>query len=173
MIGIDIEAAVTDTKIIDCEFLPGEDGAGADEFVIGIDIGVGCTRTCIDGLRYIDHASSGGTEAAISITGASDDVTIKNCHLNVIGAACLAPISGITTLSTRVLIENCTLTSDAEPCIELLTGTTGIIRNCCLFTDLGTIDAACVADGCAHFNVLYAEDGDSAGTLVKTESVDD
>jgi len=173
LIGVDIEAAVTNTTIKDCEFLPGEDGAGADEFVLGIDIKAGCTRTMIDGVLYAHHPSAASPQAAIILTGASDLVTIKNCDLNISGAAANACIEGVTTLSTRVLIENCTLTTDAEPGIELLTNTTGIIRDVCIFADLATIDAATVADKCAHFNVLYCEVGNEAGTLVKTESVDD
>jgi hypothetical protein len=173
LIGVDIEAAVTNTTIKNCEFLPGEAGDGTDEFVLGIDIKAGCTRTTIDGVLYAQDAAAASPQAAIILTGASDLVTIKNCDLNVIGAGANACIEGITTLSTRILIDNCTLTTDAEPGIELLTNTTGIIRNCCIFADLGTIDAATVADKCAHFNVLYCEVGNEAGTLVKTESVDD
>lgn len=173
LVGVDIEAAVTNTTIKNCEFLIGEAADGTDEFVLGIDIKAGCTRTTIDGVLYAHHASVAGSQAAIILTGASDLVTIKNCDLKVTGAGANACIEGITALSTRVLIDNCTLTTDAEPGIELLTGTTGIIRNTCIFADLGTIDAATVADTCAHFNVLYAEVGNEAGTLVKTESVDD
>lgn len=173
LIGVDIEAAVTNTTIKNCEFLPGEAGDGTDEFVLGIDIKAGCTRTCIDGVLYAQDAAAASPQACIILTGASDLVTIKNCDLNIQGAAANACIEGITTLSTRILIENCTLTTDAEPGIELLTQTTGIVRNVAIFADLATIDAATVADLCAHFNVLYVEVGNEAGTLVKTESVDD
>lgn len=173
LVGVDVEAAVTDTTIKNCEFLPGEAGDGTDEFVLGIDIKAGCTRTLIDGVLYAQDAAAASPQAAIILTGASDLVTIKNCDLNVIGAGANACIEGITTASTRILIDNCTLTSDAEPGIELLTATTGIIRNTCIFSDLGTIDAATVADACAHFNVLYVEVGNEAGTMVKTASVDD
>ena len=75
--------------------------------------------------------------------------------------------------STRGLIQNGTITSDAEPGISMAAGATGVIRNVDIFTDLATIDAATVAAGMAHFNVRYCEVGDEAGTLVKTESVDD
>jgi len=173
VIGIDVEAGVTHTSIIDCEFLPGEAGDGTDEFVLGIDIKAGCTRTLIDGLIYAHHSAANGAENAIMLTGASDLVTIRNCDITLTGAAAIAPIGGITTLSTRLIIDNCTLTSDAEPGIEVLTGTTGIIRDTAIFTNLPTIDAATVADGMAHFNVRYVELGDEAGTLVKTESIDD
>jgi len=172
-IGIDIEAAVTDTMIKNCEFLQGEAGDGTDEFVIGIDIKAGCTNTTIDGVKYRHNASANGAASCIKLTGASDSVTIKNCDLVITGAAAVACINGDTTLSTRIVIDNCMCTSDAEPGIELLTGTTGIIKNSQMFTDLATIDASTVADACAHFDVKYVEVGNEAGTLVKTESADD
>jgi hypothetical protein len=173
-IGIDIEAAVTNTLIQGCEFMIGEAGDGTDDFVIGIDIKAGCTRTTIDDLLFAPHASCDGQEAGVRLTGASDLVTIKNSTFwGPQGAAAKACIEGITTLSTRILIENCICQTDAEPGIELLTGTTGIIRDNVIFTDLATIDAAIVADGCACFRNDYCETGDEAGTLIKTESVDD
>ncbi len=172
-IGIDIEAGVTYTTIRDCEALPGEEGDGTDEFAIWIDLKAGCTRTTIEGCRYAHHASADGAAHCVKLTGASDLVTVKDCVFEIKGTAAVACIGGITTLSTRMLIDNCVLTSDAEPGIELLTGTTGVIRNTHIFTDLATIDAATVADGMAHFDVKYTEVGNEAGTLVKTESADD
>lgn len=47
LIGIDVMAAKTDTLIEDVEILPGEDGAGVDEFALGIDIKAGCSRTVV------------------------------------------------------------------------------------------------------------------------------
>ena len=51
LIGIDVNAGVTDTVIRNCESLPGEDGAGVDEFALTVDIKAGCTRTLIDGCK--------------------------------------------------------------------------------------------------------------------------
>jgi hypothetical protein len=79
LIGIDVEAAVTDTKIISVESLPGEDGAGVDEFAKTVDIKAGCTRTLIDGCRFTQHASAAGVLSCVCLTGASDLVTIRNC----------------------------------------------------------------------------------------------
>ena len=172
-IGIDVEAAVTDTLIQDVEVVPGEAGDGTDEFVIGIDVKAGCTRTVIRGLKYRLHASVDGAASCIKFTGASDSCEIHDCDLHVTGTAAVACINGDTTLSTRMVINNCRLTTDAEPGIELLTGTTGIIQDCLIFADLATIDAATVADGMAHYDVKYVEVGNEAGTLVKTESADD
>ena len=173
LVGIDIETLVTDTLLSDIEILPGEAGDGTDEFALGIDLKVGCTRTKIVRFKERQHASAAGTIAGIRLTGASDDVTIVDPDIHITGAGVVAPINGITTLSTNVNILGGRLTTDAEPGIELLTGTTGIISQTEIFADLATIDAATVADGMAHFNVRYVEVGNEAGTLVKTESADD
>lgn len=172
-IGVDVEDSVTDTKILDCEFLPGEDGAGADEFVLGIDVKAGCTRTEIVGLRYSHHASADGAASCVKLTGASDRVRIADCWLQISGTAAVACINGDTTLSTRLLIDDCVLTTDSQPGVEFLTGTTGVIQDVLVFADLATIDAATVADGMAHNNVKYVEVGNEADTQVKTPSIDD
>jgi len=173
LIAIDIEAGVTDTLLSQIESLPGEDGAGVDEFAKTIDIKAGCSRTHIDGCTFSQHASAAGVLSCVCLTGASDQVKITNCVMWAAGAGLVAPINGDTTLSTRLLIDNCILVTDAEPGIEVLTGTTGVIRNTQIMGDLGTIDASTVADGMGHFDVKYVEVGNEAGTLVKTESVDD
>ena len=173
LVGIDVETLFTDTLIEDVEALPGEDGAGVDDFALVVDLKVGCTRTTIRRLKVRQHASGAGYIAGIRLTGASDDITIEDPDIHILGAGVVAPINGLTTLSTNVNILGGRLTTDAEPGIELLTGTTGIISQTEIFADLATIDAATVADGMAHFNVRYVEVGNEAGTLVKTESADD
>lgn len=172
-IGIDINTTVTDTTLRDVRALPGEDGAGVDEFVITVDLKVGCNRTFILGCWFDQHASATGQAHHVKLSGASDSIFIRDCIMRIAGAAAVACIGGITTLSTRVFIENCQLWADDEPGIELLTGTTGIFRNVDIFTDLATIAAATVADGCAHFRVRYVEVGNESDAVVKTASVDD
>lgn len=173
LIGIDVNAAVTDTQLLDIESLPGEDGAGVDEFALTVDIKAGCTRTWIEGCIFTQHASAVGVLACVRLTGASDLVVIKDCRMWSAGTGLLAPINGITTLSTRLTIENCILVADNEPGVELLTGTTGVIRNTDIFSDLATIAAATVADAMAHFRVRYVEVGNESDAVVKTASVDD
>lgn len=173
LIGIDIEASVTDTLLDGIETLPGEDGAGVDEFVTHVALKSGNSRTVIQNCKFVDQASAAGTINGVYLDDASNDVTVRNCHFKLEGAALVAGINGDTTLSTNVLIENCTFKMDAEPGIELLTGTTGIIRDCDIFTDLATIAAATVADGCAHFRVRYVEVGNESDAAVKTASADD
>ena len=173
LIGIDVEAAVTDTLLENIEALPGEEGDGTDDFALVVDIKAGCTRTTVRGLKVRQHASAVGYLAGVRLTGASDDCLIEDCDIWITGTGVVAPINGLTTASTKLTIRNCRLTSDAEPGVELVTASTGVIENCLIFSDLATIDAATVADGLAHWDVKYVEVGNEAGTLVKTESADD
>jgi len=173
LIGIDVNAGVVGTILRDIVTLSGEDGAGVDEFAKTIDIKAGCTGTTIENCTFTQHASAAGVLSCICLTGASDLVTVRECTFWTAGAGLVAAINGITTLSTRLLVENCRITADNEPGIELLTGTTGLFRNVFIFSDLATIAAATVADGCAHFNVRYVEVGDESDAAVKTASADD
>lgn len=172
-IGIDVEAAKTGTVLEDITILPGEDGGGTDEFVLGVDIKAGCDDTTIRRLIAHMHASTAHANAGISLTGASSRVKIEDCDITVLGGAAVSPIKGITTLSTDVRIARCTLVSDDEPGIELLTGTTGVLANNYVFSNLGTVAAAIVADGCAKFENYYVEVGNEAGALIGTPSAND
>jgi hypothetical protein len=172
-IGIDIEAGKTDTLLEGIEILPGEDGAGADEFVLGVDIKAGCSRTKIRNMKGRMHASAANANAVISLTGASDDIEIEGCDLVIVGAAAVAPIKGITTLSTNVRIRKNVLVTDAEPCIELHAGTTGVIHDNYCATDLAAITDSIVADTCYKFENYYCEVVNETGVLIGTPSADD
>lgn len=172
LIAIDCETLFTDHVLEDIEILPGEDGAGVDDFAAGIEMKVGITRCLIKGFLADEYAASAGYYRAIYFNGASTRVHIKDCWLEVSGAAAVACIEG-TGSSLRSLIENCTLITDAEPGIELAAGQTGVIRDVDIFADLGTIAAATVAAGMAHFRVRYVEVGNESDAAVKTASVDD
>ena len=60
-----------------------------------------------------------------------------------------------------------------EPGIELLTGTTGIIANNYIATNLATIAASIVADGCWLFENYYSEVAPETGALIGTASAND
>lgn len=173
LIGIDVEAASLGTLLEDIEALPGEDGAGVDDFALVVGVKAGCTGTTVRRLKVRQHASGAGYIAGIQLTGASDDCLIEDCDIDILGAGVLAPINGITTLSTKVRILNNRLVTDAEPGIELLTGTTGVIEDNYIFTDLATIAAAIVADGCALFENYYVEVAPETGALIGTASAND
>ena len=175
LVAIDVEAAVTDTLIEDVEALPGEDGAGTDDFLLTVDIKAGCARTVVRRLKVLSHASAAGYVAGVSLTGASDDVLIEDCYINIQDGT--APINCVTTLSTNLRIINCLLVSNDQPGIEVITLTTGVISNVLVFSDLATIAAAVTGNGgassMAQHNVQYIEVGPESGEVVGTPSVDD
>lgn len=172
LIGIDIEAGKTNCTLRRIVSLSGEDGAGVDEFAKTIDLKAGADYTLIEDCDFSQHASAAGVLSNICLTGASNRVTIRRCNFWAAGAGLVAGINGDTTLSTWLLIEDCNFDMDAEPGIEVLTGTTGIITRCFIRTDLGTLNAAIVADAMARFDCRVAEPGE-AGGLVGTATVDD
>ncbi len=174
LIGIDVETLNTDTLLEDIEVLPGEAGDGTDEFALGIDLKVGVTRTTIRNFKYRQHASAGGTIAGVRLTGASDDILIEGMDANMLGAGLIACVNGLTTLSTNVVIRNCTFTTDAaEPGIELLTGTTGVITDVLVFSNMANLVDAIVADACARFRCENIEVAAESGGVIGTASVND
>ena len=174
LIGLDVVTLMTDTLIEDVEVLPGEAGDGTDEFVVAIDIKVGCSRTRIRNLKYRQHASAGGTIAGVRLAGASDDIIIEGMDANMMGAGLVACIQGVTTLSTNVRIHDCVFQTDAaEPGIELLTATTGVITDVLVFSNMANLVDAIVADGCARFRCENIEVAAESGGVIGTASVND
>lgn len=168
VVGLDIEAAKDYSQVINCEF--GFAETATDEFNIALRNNAGSDGTIIS-----DCFFGAGAQAAvvgISITGASDNITIKNCRFT--GAYSTACISGITTLSTNLLIQGNIMQQGAtEPGIELLTGTTGVIADNYIASNLATIVAAIVADACFRFQNFYCEVAPETGVLIGAASADD
>jgi len=177
LVAIDVMAAVTDTLIEDVEALPGEDGAGVDDFAVTVDIKAGCSRTTVRRLKVVSSPAAAGYIAGVKLTGASDDVDIDDCYVNIVGAGVVAPINADTTLSTNLRIHNCLLVTDAEPGIEVITATTGVCQDNDIFTDLATVAAAITGNGgassMAQFRNEYVEVAPERGALVGTASIDD
>jgi hypothetical protein len=176
LIGIDVVAAMTDTKLIDIGVALGEDGAGADEFVKAIDIKAGCDRTLVKGLEYALHASATHATCAVSLTGASDRVTVRDCVIR--GPVTTGCIVADTTLSTNVLLwNNILVPKNTEPGISVITLTTGIAGYNYIATDLATLAAAIEGVGGAHalylFNNYNTEVVTETGALIGTASADD
>lgn len=166
--GLDIEAGATGTKVIGCDF--GYAETATDEFAIAIANNAGCNDTVIEDCYFAAGAQA--AVVAIKLIGASDNVAVKNCRF--IGAHSTAMINGITTLSTNLLIHGNIMQQGAtEPGIELLTGTTGVISNNYIATNLATKAAAIVADGCWLFENYYSEVAPETGGLIGTASADD
>lgn len=179
VIGIDVNAAVVGTWLDRIEVLPGEDGAGVDEFVLAIDLKAGCNQTQISRPKHRQHASAAGSVASISLTGASDDVYIYGTadewgYFDMAGAALVAPINGITTLSTGIRIERCIFVTDAaEPGYEMITGSLGTALDCLVFSNHATLAGALVGDGIARFRCENIELAAESGGVIGTASVDD
>ncbi len=178
LIGIDVMAAVTDTTLEDIEVLPGEDGAGVDEFAVAIDIKAGCSRTKIVRPEIRQQATAAGVIAGIKLTGASDNVkVIGPGYVEALGAAAVAPINADTTLSTHVLLDDLILVSDTQPGVEVITGTTGVCRDLDIFSNLASIAAAIAgaggASGMAQFRCQYIEEAPESGATIGTASADD
>jgi hypothetical protein len=172
-VGIDILAGFTDCAITGSLF--DTVTGGTDEYTIGVQINAGCDRTLIDGNCF--DMGIAATAVSVKLTGASDRVTVKGNTFY--GDASTAHINGITTLSTRVLIEKNLIVNgvggniNTEPGIELLTGTTGIIRDNDLVSNLATMAASIVADTCLWYRNYYNEDVGLTGAQIGTASADD
>lgn len=174
VIGIDVNAGVTDTTFDGIEILPGEDGAGVDEFVLAFDLKAGCDRTKFKNIKHRQHASAAGSVASISLTGASDDVSFEDSFFDMAGAALVAPINGITTLSTGLYFRNITFVTDAgEPGYEMITGSLGVAIDCLVYSNHATLAAALVGDGIARFRCQNIEVAAESGGVIGTASVDD
>jgi hypothetical protein len=169
VVGLDIEAAATGTKVKGCEF--GYAETATDEFAIALQINAGCDDTIIEDCLFAAGAQA--AVHAIKLTGASNNVIIRNNRFT--GAHSTAMVGGITALSTNLLIEkNLFYQGATEPAIELLTGSTGVVRDNDIKTNLATMAAAIVADACYLFRNYYNEDvNPGTGTVIGTASADD
>lgn len=173
-IGINIKAAATHASIINCVF--DIDIAGTDEFALSIDIKAGCTSTLIE--ECIFDMDIAAAVAGIKLTGASDQVTIRGCKMY--GDYSTSCIAGDTTLSTNFDVQGNMLNNgeggdlNAQPCIEMLTGSTGNIRDNYIVCNLATKAASVVADTALLFENYYNEDisGAATGGIIGTASAD-
>jgi hypothetical protein len=172
LIGIDINAAALRTTLVDIEGLPGEDGAGVDDFAVMIELKAGCTGTRCFGVRERSHASAAGYASCIHLKGQSDDVEIYDLKAYLYGAALIAAVNGDTTLSLNLQIEKVRGYLDAEPIVEVLTGTTGWIKDAIVVSDLATLNAGIVADAMGRFDCKISEVNE-AGGVIGTVTIDD
>jgi hypothetical protein len=120
-----------------------------------------------------------GIGNAVAAIHMDADTALGTIRKNVIrGDYSTANIVGDTTLSTNILIEDNLLVNgvggnlNAQPVIELLTGTTGVIRNNDYACDVASPNDAVVADTCMHFGNKYSEtiNGNSIDTPLVGQS---
>ncbi len=130
LIGIDIEAAVTNTRIIDCEALEGE--AAGDEFLAAIELKAGCHDTIIENNIFRAGWSSDADDG-ISLNGASNNVTIKGNRFSGPygkGGGVTAAISNSAGVCLDLLIENNIMkVENGESGIEVISTTPAVIRH--------------------------------------------
>ena len=75
LIGVEVASGVTDFKMVDCEFMVGEDGAGADEFVKAIRLVSGNHDTILKNVKILAHADATGATHGIHVVAASNRLT--------------------------------------------------------------------------------------------------
>lgn len=168
-VGLDIEDGADYAHVDGCEF--GFAETATDEFAISIRTNDATNYPLIENCLFDFGAQAAVT--GISLVKDSAYPVIRNNKF--VGACSTAHINGTTTLSTNVLIENNLFYQGAtEPAIELLTGTTGTIRDNDIVTNLATMAASIVADGCYRFRNYYNEDVNTGtGAVIGIASADD
>lgn len=144
-----------------------------DEFLVSVRTNDASNFAVIENCEF--DMGIGGAVAAISFTKDTDHTIVRGNTIQ--GDYSTACINGITTLSTKLLIENNLLINGAagdigtEPGIELLTGTTGILRDNDIVCNVANKAASIVADTCLLFECYYNEDiSTGTGGLIGTAS---
>jgi len=147
VVGLSVLTLATDLLVSECVF--DVETTTTDEFVIAINVGVGCSRLVVE--NCIMDMGLGGAAAAIKFVGATAGATIKNNR--IVGDYSLALISGITTLSTEIYVHDNFLMNGGAgnigtvACMVLLTGTTGAFWNNKFVTNVtAAVTAAVAAD---------------------------
>ncbi len=175
LVGVEIEDGADYCTVRGCKY--DVDLTGTDEFLVSVRTNDASNNALIE-LNAFDMGL-GGAVAAISFTKDTDSTIVRNN--SIIGDYSTACINGITTLSTNLDIRSNLLCNGytnnigTEPAIELLTGSTGVIRDNYIVCNLATKAASIVADTCILFNNYYSEDisGAATGGIIGTASADD
>jgi hypothetical protein len=157
--GVQVEG-VTDAHFKDCEFYWG--GTTGDDLIIALELEAGAHRCIVENCRFLAEPAVAGAAVGIKLTGASDNVIIKNNEF--MGDYSTACVNGITTLSQGLMfLDNLVHNTDAgEPYLEVLTGTTGVIANTRGLASGATIAANAVADAMVHVENYVAN---TTGTI--------
>jgi len=168
-VGLDIEDGADYAHIDGCEF--GWAETASDEFAIALRTNDASNYALIENCLFDAGAQAAVT--AISFVKDTEGTIVKNNIFR--GNYSTACINGTTTASTNLLIEkNLFYQGATEPAIELLTGSTGTIRDNDIKTNLATMAASIVADGCYRFRNYYNEDVNTGtGAVIGTASADD
>lgn len=166
VIGLSVLTLATDLLVKGCTF--DVETTTTDEFVIAINVGVGCDRIIIE--DNIIDMGLGGAARAIALVGATAGATIRGNR--IVGDYSVANIGGDTTLSTEVYIEDNMLIQggtgglNAVAVIVMLTGTTGVVRNNDIVCDVATFALQTVADAMSFIRNQRTDDVGEAKTSV-------
>lgn len=173
-VAIEIEDGADYCTVTGCVF--DVVAAATDEFLVSVRTNDASNDALIEN-NYFDMGL-GAAVAAISFTKDTDGTIVRNNI--VLGDYSTACINGITTKSTNLLIEKnllCNGYTDGigtEPCIELVTASSGIIRDNDCMCNLATMIASIVADTCILYRNYYNEDvTPGTGTIMGTASAND
>jgi len=173
-VAIEIEDGVDYCKVKGCVF--DVVATGTDEFLVSVRTNDASNFATIEDNDF--DMGLGAAVAAISFTKDTDGTVVRNNRAQ--GDYSTANINGITTLSTKLLIEGNLLVNGAtgnigtEPGIELVTGSTGIIRDNDIMCNLATMIASIVADACILYRNYYNEDlNPGTGAVMGTASAND
>lgn len=120
------------------------------DLIIGLELEAGSHRAIVENCRFLAEPAVAGAAAAVQLTGASHNVTVKECEL--MGDYSTACLNAITTLSQHLLfLWNIVHNTDAgEPYLEVITGTTGVIAYTSGQAGGATVAANAVADAMSH-----------------------
>ena len=163
-LGVAIETLNTGTIIRNCRF--SVETTATDEFLIAINLTVGCNWTTVDNC-HIDMGL-GGAATGIKLVGASTDIFITNNMIK--GDYSLACIAGLTTLSTEVYIGDNILVNGgsanvgAVAVISMVAASTGMVRGNTFFCNVATGVLQIVSTGMFFSDNWHGEDPGSANT---------
>jgi len=169
-IGVSVLTGATNTVISGCRF--SVETTTTDEFLISINYGVGCDRFTVENCEI--DMGLGGAATGIKLVGATAGGNIVGNR--IVGDYSQACIAGITTLSTEIYIEDNLLVNGGGGAlgtvevIEMLTGTTGVVRNNTIFSDVATHLLMVVADTMLFSNNERSDDSGHAATTATTSA---
>ena len=171
-VAIEIENGIDYCIVKGCVF--GVVTTTTDEFLVSVRTNDASNFATIEDCEF--DMGLGAAVAAISFTADTDGTKALNNRIE--GDYSTACIQGITTLSTKLLIKGNILVNggsnalNTEPGIQLLTGSTGIICDNYIVSDLATLTLSVVADACGKFNNYCIDATNETGGLVGTASTD-
>lgn len=160
VVGVNVEAAGTDVRVVNCEWYWG--GTTGRDFVQSLNLNAGAHRAIVERCRFLAEPAVAGASTAIQLVGAVHNVIVRACEF--MGDYSLACMSAITTLSQGLMfLDNFVHNTDAaEPYLEVITGTTGVISNTRGLASGATVAANAVADAMAHCENFVTN---TAGTI--------